>query len=156
MFGSLIPIVYVTISPERLTLKNLRTGVTIAEPPELAITKTSPPKIIGVGSQARIAGALQPSDIVNPFSHPRSLVSDFIIGEQLIKRQLNALLSKGVFSPSPTIIIHPLGNPEGGFTEVEKRAFCEMAAGAGGSKVHFKIDQPLTEQEIEKIIKESW
>jgi len=38
MLLALIPILYVQISPERLTVRNPKTGVTISEVPEIAIT----------------------------------------------------------------------------------------------------------------------
>jgi rod shape-determining protein MreB len=148
MFSALQTIVYVQISPERLTLKNLKTGESIAEVPELAISAPPKPRILAVGSQARVAAASQPSEVVNPFAHPRSLVSDFTVAEQLLKHQLRRISGNTLLSLAPYVVVHPLGAPAGGFTQVERRAFREMAIGAGASEVHVWTGRPLTDQEL--------
>lgn len=148
MFSSLQPIVYVQVSPERLTLRNLKTGVSISEVPELAISARPKPKILAVGPQARVAAASERAEVVNPFAHPRSLVSDFTVAEQLLKHQLRRVSANSLLSVSPCVVIHPLGSPAGGFTQVERRAFREMALGAGASEVHVWTGRPLTDQEV--------
>lgn len=148
MFSALQPIVYVQVSPERLTLKNLKTGEALSEVPELAISAAPKPKILAVGPQARSAASSHAAELVNPFAHPRSMVSDFTVAEQLLKHQLRRVLGNSLLSLSPCIIIHPLGSPAGGFTQVERRAFREMALGAGASEVHVWTGRPLTDQEV--------
>ncbi len=147
MLSALKPIIYIQISPELLTLKNVKTGASIAEVPELAISGP-PAKILGVGPQARLAVASQPAEVVNPFAHPRTLVSDFTVAEQLIKHQMRRLLGNSLLSISPRVVIHPLGSPAGGFTQVERRAFHEMAIGAGASEAHVWTGRQLTDQEL--------
>ena len=147
MLAFLTPVIYVQVSPERLTLKNLKSGESIHELPEVAVSQTSKPRIIAIGSQARMAAASEPVKIVNPFAHPRSMVSDFTIAEQLIKHQVRRVLGSSFFKPAPCIIIHPLGDPAGGFTQVERRAFREMALGSGASTVHVWTGRPLTNEE---------
>lgn len=49
---------------------------------------------------------------------------------------------------SPHIVIHPLGDPEGGFTQVELRALRELANAAGASKVNVWTGRPLTDEEL--------
>lgn len=148
MLSALQPVVYIQVSPERLALKNLKTGESISEVPELAISAPPKPKIVAVGQQARLAAASQQSEVVNPFAHPRSLVSDFTVAEQLLKHQLRRVLGNSFLSLSPYVVIHPLGSPAGGFTQVERRAFREMALGAGASEVHIWTGRPLTDQEV--------
>lgn len=148
MFSALQPIVYVQISPERLTLKNLNTGESIAEVPELAISAPPKPKILAVGPQARAAAASQPAEVVNPFAHPRSLVSDFTVAEQLLKHQLRRVLGNSLLRFAPYVVIHPLGSPAGGFTQVERRAFREMALGSGASVVRVWTGRSLTDHEV--------
>lgn len=148
MFASLQPIVYVQVSPERLKLKNLKTGQSIEEVPEVAISMPPSRKVLAVGPQARVVAASQAAEVVNPFAHPRSLVSDFTVAEQLLKHQLRRILSTSLLSPAPCIVIHALGAPAGGFTQVERRAFREMAIGAGASEVHVWTGRPLTDQEL--------
>jgi len=148
MFSSLIPVIYVQVSPERLTLKNIKSGESIDEVPEVAISKTSKPVILAIGSQARMASASTTAKIVNPFAHPRSMVSDFTVAEHLLKHLVRCILGKSLFTIAPCIIIHPLGDPVGGFTQVERRAFREMALSAGASKVHVWTGRPLTDEEV--------
>ena len=49
---------------------------------------------------------------------------------------------------APVVVIHPLGKPAGGFTQVENRAFREMAIGAGASEVTVWNGRNLTDQEV--------
>lgn len=154
MFGFLRPILYVMISPELLTIKNLRSGRVISEVPEVAISRSAKPEIISVGAKARNAAALQPSQVFNPFGHPRSLVSDFTVAEKLLKHQVRQAMGDSFITLSPTIVMHPLGDPAGGLTQVELRAFREMALGAGASKVYLIEGKPLTDHEILRIQKE--
>jgi rod shape-determining protein MreB len=148
MFSAFRPVIYVQISPERVTLKNLRSGESISEVPELAVSAPPKQKLLAIGAQARIAASAELAQVVNPFAHPRSLVSDFTLAEQLIKHQLARILGNPLLRIAPDVVIHPLGDPAGGFTQVERRAFREMAFGAGASKVLVWTGRPLTDQEI--------
>lgn len=148
MFSVLQPVIYVQISPERLTLKNLKTGQSISEVPELALSATAKRQIIAAGLQARVVAKAQSAEVVNPFAHPRSMVSDFVLGQQLLKHQLRRVLGSSLLSLAPRVVMHPLGSPAGGFTQVERRAFREMALGAGAAKVHVWTGRPLTDQEV--------
>lgn len=127
MLTSLQPVFYIQVSPERLTLKNVKTGQSISEVPELAISTAPKRRLLAAGSEARVAAAGQAAEVVNPFAHPRSLVSDFTTAELLVKHQLRRLLDRTFLALSPCVVIHPMGDPQGGFTQVERRAFREMA-----------------------------
>jgi rod shape-determining protein MreB len=110
-----------------------------------------PPKpkaILGAGAEARVAAASEPAQLIQPFAHPRSLVSDFASAEALIRVQLQRALGKGWLRVAPSVVIHPLGNPDGGFTQVELRAFREMALGAGASTVRVWTGRPLADHEL--------
>ena len=148
IFSIIKPVIYVQISPERLTMKNLGSGETISEIPEMAISASPESRILAVGPQARTAAAAQSAGLVNPFAHPRSLVSDFIAAEQILKYYFRRLLGKWMSLLAPVVVMHPLGSPAGGFTQVERRAFREMAMGAGASEVILWIGRPLTDQEV--------
>lgn len=148
MLSALTPLIYVQISPERLTLRNPKSGQTLSEVPELAISLPPQRRITAVGAQARLAAASEPADIVNPFAHPRSLISDFTVAEQLLKHQLKAMHARSWLAASPHIVIHPLGEPEGGFTQVELRALRELASAAGASKVNVWTGRALTDEEL--------
>ncbi len=148
MFSIFIPVIYIQISPERIVLRNLKTGESLAEAPELAISPEPGSKVLAAGARARAAAASQPAKIINPFAHPRSLASDFIAAEQLIRHLLRRVLGNSLLSPAPRVVIHPLGSPDGGFTQVERRAFREMVRGAGASEVRVWTGRPLADQEI--------
>lgn len=129
LLSSLVPTVYIQLSPERITLRNPKTGETLSEVPSIAVK----------------AGA----DAINPFAHPRSLVSDFLAGETLLKALLRKLLPRSLFTASPRVVLHPLGDPDGGFTQIEVRALQEMARGAGASEVVVWQGRNLTDQELQ-------
>jgi rod shape-determining protein MreB len=143
------PRIYIQISPHLLTLKNLKSGLEISEVAELALSLPPKPKVIlGAGAEARVAAASEPAQLIQPFAHPRSLVSDFASAEALIRVQLQRALGKGWLRVAPSVVIHPLGNPDGGFTQVELRAFREMALGAGASTVRVWTGRPLADHEL--------
>jgi rod shape-determining protein MreB len=147
MLRSFLPVLYVRISPERIVVTNAKTGQSVSEVPELAIVG-NPKRIAGFGETARSAASQSGGLVVNPFAHPRSMVSDFTSAEQLLKLFLHRVHAKSWFVPNPRTVIHPLGNPEGGFTQVERRAFREMALGAGASEVVVWTGRELTIQEV--------
>jgi rod shape-determining protein MreB len=139
---------YVQLSPDRLTVRDPKSGKEFAEPPEVAVAYAPKVKILGVGLEA-YSHAKKPSvEVVNPFAHPRSLVSDFTVGEQLLKAAIARVNGSSMLSISPRVIMHPLGDPAGGFTQVEIRAFHEMALGAGASEVKVWQGRALTDQEL--------
>jgi rod shape-determining protein MreB and related proteins len=198
--SKLKPTIYIQISPEQITLKNLKTGVSITEIPELAIAETNKShrsgdtadkshrsgdtadkshrsgdtadksrrsgdtadklgldvlprrdKVLAIGQQAKPTAAAARAVLINPFAHPRSLVSDFYTAEVLIKHLLKNLLASSLFAISPRIVMHPLGSPEGGFTQVELRAFKEMALAAGASEVVVWTGHMLSDQELRSL-----
>lgn len=148
MLSALIPLLYVQISPERLTIRKPKSGHALSEVPEMAIGRQPDRRIIAVGEQARPAAAAQSADLVNPFAHPRSLLSDFSVAEELLKRQLKRMQPRAWLAASPHIVIHPLGDPLGGFTQVELRAFRELASAVGASKVDVWTGRALTDEEL--------
>ena len=147
MFASFVPIIYVQIAPQQMTLRNAKTGVTISEVPEAAIRFHPKPGILAVGTAARSYESDPAVKIVNPFAHPRSMVSDFTVGEQVLKAFL-LRMQTGFFAPSPNVVMHLLGEPAGGFTQVEIRAFLEMALGAGAAKVKVWQGRRFGDQEL--------
>ncbi len=139
---------YVQISPERLIVRDPRTGIQFSEIPEVGIAHDPKARIVGVGVAARSAVAGLNGEVVNPFGHPRSLVSDFTVAEQLLKTVVRQVLGSALFRVAPRIVIHPLGDPAGGFTQIERRAIREMALGAGASKVIVWVGRNLSDQEL--------
>ena len=142
------PLIYVQISPEKLTVKNIKSGEVISEVPEVAIAYDKKTRIVGTGKEAAFHKTSPSVKIINPFAHPRTLVSDFTVAEQLVKIMVSRLLGSSSFAVSPKVVFHPLGDPAGGFTQVELRAFREMAYGAGASQVVVWTGRALTAQEL--------
>lgn len=120
----------------------------ISEVPEVAIAYGKDTQIVGVGSEANFHRTNPTVKVVNPFAHPRTLVSDFTIAEQLLKILLRRMQSSSIFAVSPKIVLHPLGEPDGGYTQVELRAFREMALGAGASQAVIWTGRVLSDQEL--------
>jgi rod shape-determining protein MreB and related proteins len=148
IFSSLIPTIYVQLSPERISVRNVKTGETVSEVPELAIDYEPKAIIVGFGNDARSHSRNSRVNIVNPFAHPRSLVSDFNVGEQLLKHFIARAQKKTIFAASPYVVVHPLIDPEGGFTQVEIRALREMTLGAGASRVVIWTGRALKDSEL--------
>lgn len=142
------PIVYVKLHPDTLTVREVKSGRTVTEPPIAAISRESKKRLLGVGEAARVASMTQPADLVNPFKHPRSLLSDFTVAELVIKGFVKKLFEGRLFVPSPIVVLHPRVDPEGGFTQIEIRALRELAIGAGASRAIVWVGRDLTDSEL--------
>ena len=125
-------VIYIQIWENRIKATNIKTEQTFDEKPLLAIALNNKgAKIIeAVGNDAQLVTA-KDTQIINPFSHKRSLISNFEIGEKLLQHIISLLLNNGIFSPRPRVVVHPMEKLEGGLTIVEERAFKELAIGAG-------------------------
>lgn len=80
-------------------------------------------------------------------AHPRSLMGDFLGVASCFKNIVNELCPKTFLSGPTTIFVHLLENSEGGFTNVEIRAFKEAALGAGGQVIKFPNSLTLLSKE---------
>ena len=149
MLTTLAPTLYVQLSPERLTVRNPKTGAALSEPPEVAIEQVPKPRLVAVGAAARAAGTgSSVIEVHNPFAHPRSLVSDFTVAEQLLKAFVRRLQGHGWLTLAPRVVMHPQGDPAGGYTQVEIRALHELAMGAGASQAVVWQGRGLTDEEL--------
>jgi rod shape-determining protein MreB len=66
----------------------------------------------------------------------------------VIKFFIRRIGSKSAFRPSPRIVIHPLGEHEGGLTQVETRALRELALGDGASEAHVWQGPVLSDEQV--------
>ncbi len=151
MLKSLTPLLYIELSPERLSVRNARTGATWDEAPEIALLDHPKPVIQAVGNNAREAAAHTGARVVNPLAHPRALVSDFVLALQLLRYGVRQVLSKGSFwqlAPSPHMVLRLPAPPEGGYTQVETRALKELALGSGASRVTLWQGPALKDEEL--------
>jgi len=126
------PQLYVQIWENRIKVTNINTGNIYDEKPLIAIEtdEKGNKKILEFGNNAASQSGRQ-VEIINPFSHPRVLFSDFESGEKLLQHILFLLLGNKRLSSSPVVVIHPMEKIEGGLTMIEKRALSELGAGAG-------------------------
>ena len=143
--------IYVQIWENRLKSTNVETQECFDEKPLLAIVTDAAGKesVYAFGNAA--AHCNQPNTrIVNPFSHPRVLFSDFNVGEKLLQHIFALLHKRSSFlKPAPTVVIHPMEKTEGGLTVIEIRAFRELGLGAGARDVVVYQGKPLHAQTID-------
>jgi rod shape-determining protein MreB len=147
------PVVYVRLRPDMLSVREVNSGYELSEPPLIAIARKPKERVLAVGHEAAAIAATQGAELVNPFTHPRTLISDFTVAEQVVKHfvQKASKAAGGIFRPSPIVVLHPLVDPEGGFTQIELRAMREMAMGAGARKVIIWIGRELSNDELSSL-----
>jgi len=147
--------VYIRLRANELYLMHVESGNELSLPPEIAIDdKDGKKTIVAVGHQAKEAKKLKPSiDVFNGFKHPRTLLADFTIAEQTLKYCFTKLMGKSLFAPSPVVIFHPLESNEGGYTQVEIRAFEELCRQAGARKTFIHQGEKLTAEQLLQISK---
>lgn len=83
------------------------------------------------------------------FSHPRSLLGQFLAGEQTLARAVAAAYPGKLLKPRPALIVHPKEILEGGLTQIEERALTEMALGAGAAVVAIWQGPELTPAQVD-------
>lgn len=125
---------YVQIWVEHIKVTMIEDNNVFSEKPLLAIKTDHKGKrtVVAVGNAAE---TIQDAEIINPFKHPRLLLAQFAMGEKLMQWIFHQLHQTKLFKPAPRVVIHPLEKLEGGLTDIERRAFEEMALGAGARDV---------------------
>lgn len=151
MLRRLRPTVYAQLAPDRLRVRDVRTGRAYEAMPIGAVLTGPLPRVIRVGDDARTASADRPLEIVNPFKHPRTLLADAALGAQVLKGFLAKLYPFRLVPRMPVLVLHPRVDPEGGFTGIEVRALREMGHGAGASKVILWQGRELLERELRAL-----
>ena len=84
------------------------------------------------------------TEIFNPFSHPRSLISDYQVAEKILQHVFSLLHKGSYIRPSPDVIFHPMEKIDGGLTQIEMRAFREMFLGSGAFETYLHTGAPLS------------
>ncbi|MDR2366255.1 MAG: rod shape-determining protein [Zoogloeaceae bacterium] len=150
MFDYLFPLFYIKISAECVTVRDVKRGIEVSEVPEIAIGSNSGKKIIlAAGKEARKIAAAQSATLVNPFRHPRAPLDDVTIAEQVLKAFVRRVQGNMKRLQLPVgVVIHPLGSPEGGLTQVERQAFVELAWNLGASRVALWIGRVISDGEV--------
>ncbi|MBW8461128.1 rod shape-determining protein [Acidovorax sp.] len=151
MLHSLLPVYYVQLSPTEVSVLNVKSNVLVRDLPEVAVSPGAKPTVLAVGSAARQAAAQSGGVWANPFGHPRSLVSDFVLAEAVLKHFVIHAAPAGwkrLIAPSPRMVMHPRGEPEGGYTQVEIRALRELGMAVGAALVTVWQGRSLTTEEL--------
>ena len=83
-----------------------------------------------------------------PFTTARLLIGQFLVAEQTLRGTLKQVGRRGLFAPSPNVVIHPLEMIDGGLSEVEERVFREVVVSAGAKKVFVWVGHELSDSEV--------
>ena len=142
---------YVQIWENKLKITEAPSGEVIEESPLVAIrTEKDGKKIIeAVGNNAKLAAGPN-LIVVNPFSHPRVLFSDFTVGEKLLAYFFKKMNEGKYFALRPIVVVHPMEKIEGGLTAIERRAFQELGAGAGAREVFVHEGPEISLQDLQR------
>ena len=148
------PVLYIQIWEKRIRAVDILTGDTFDEKPIVALETNSKGLVTikAVGYKATVMSGNAIS-IINPFSHERTLLSDFTLAERLLRYIFQKLHKGKLLRTSPTVVIHPMEKLEGGLTMIEDRAFRELALSAGAREtVLYLGDQlPTHDFDLEKV-----
>jgi rod shape-determining protein MreB len=111
---------------------------------------------IGLDSANRIVevGEMSSPNIVRtvePFAHPRVVMSDFACATKLFQYGLHRLLGFKWINPAPILIIQPVMELAGGLSEIETRGLSGEQAGARKTIVH--CGKMLSDQEVVALSK---
>lgn len=142
------PIVYVTLKPDLVSMREVHSGRVVTAPPLAAISRGPKRRLLGIGDEAQTAAAQQGAELVNPFKHPRTLISDFTTAQIVLRAFLKKLFEDRLFAAAPIVVLHPRVDAVGGFTQIEIRALHELAIGAGASKVVVWQGRELTKDQL--------
>ncbi|MES2412906.1 MAG: rod shape-determining protein MreB [Pseudomonadota bacterium] len=148
MFDFLAAPLYIRLSPFRLSIRNVKTGLSLSEVPEIALSRGPNPRILDIGEKATLHRSSKTAMVLNPFSHPRSLMSDFSTGKLMLKAFVRKLNKRSRFRLAHRMVLHPQGEPSGGFTQVEIKAFHDLGRHLGASSVVVWQGPELTDQQI--------
>ena len=84
--------------------------------------------------------------------NPRTLMGDYDKIEGAFKRTVSELRSKRRMLLKPKILIHLLPKFEGGYTDVELRAFREVGISAGCAEAWMLVDyDPVPDEDIQML-----
>lgn len=159
LFKKLDSVLYIQIWENRIKVTDIHTGEIYDQVPLLAIeTNQKGQKVVSaVGNEAKKRFPDSCTEVINPFSHPRSLINDFLVAEKMLQHIFRTLLGKKLISPTPRVVVHPMEKIEGGMTMIESKAFTEMALGAGAREavLHHGAVQSASVFDFDKIKKDN-
>jgi len=140
---------YIQLSPHTITVHVPRLGVTVRDAADIAIAQRSKYRVVAaVGTAASVLRGSANVQVFSPFAHPRSVVNNVEAAEALLRHLIKQTLGVRWLTWAPSVVLHPLGDYEGGLTDVEMSALRAMATGAGAGKVHIWLGRVLRDAEV--------
>jgi len=143
--GKLSNDLYIQVWENRIKVTNIQTKEIYKQKPLMAIeTKANGSKIVFAIGDSCESLDKRKYQVINPFSHPRVLLNDFLVAEKIVQHAVRELHKSRYFVPAPRIIFQPMEKTEGGLSPIEERAFRELCLGAGAREVTIHIDKELS------------
>lgn len=144
---------YLRLQADRLRALHLESDKPLDEPPVLALRNAAKgPRVpLAAGHKALALQGQAGVELANGFRHPRTLLADFAVAEQTLRRLLNRLQPPALLRPAPTVVLQPLEQLDGGLTQVEIRALVELLRSVGARKVYLWIGAELERSELEHL-----
>jgi rod shape-determining protein MreB len=145
--------VYVQLTPDLVTLHEVKTWKVITEEPIAAIglsmkNSVQQLKLLGVGNKAKTYTANAKTMITNPFKHPRTILADFPVAELVLKELLKKSFRSRWFLVTPIVIMHPMGDWEGGLTQMEVHGLSKLTRKAGGKEIYIWYGPELNQTQL--------
>ncbi|MGB7182843.1 MAG: rod shape-determining protein [Burkholderiaceae bacterium] len=115
-------------------------GLALNEPTVVAIREESPDqtRVAAVGRDAKLMLGKVPGSIRAICPVKDGVISDFTVTREMLRQFISSIHESKVFSPNPRVAMCvPCGS-----TQVERRALCEAAMGAGAAAVYL-IEAPM-------------
>lgn len=99
---------------------------------------------------ARVAGTNASARVMSSaLDHPRTLMGDFGEVTSCLKSALKELKRSERMLLKPRLLVHLIPNLDGGYTNVELRAFREAGDSAGGYRTFLLADHdPISDEEV--------
>lgn len=110
-------------------------GIVIEEPSVVAVDRETG-KILKVGKEAQMLLGRAPGNILAVRPLEDGVISQYDVTKHLLRYLIKRASGTGFFKPRVMICV------PGGITEVEERAVCDAAMGAGAKKTYL-IEEPL-------------
>lgn len=142
-------VVYIQLWKERIKVTNLMTDKAYDQASFVHITTlpSGKKKITSIGDSARTSQSPETLSF-NPLGHPRSLLSDFHVLEEMLKQILTQIRPPRLSFKRLVAIIHPMERIEGGLTAIEERGLKEVALGAGAHDAFTYVGGPISPQQL--------
>lgn len=135
---------YIQIYESKIRITDVLTQEFIQDEPLIALSNGENPKILGFGARVKREEGVE---VINPFSHPRTLLSNFDLAAKVLQHFIKVLNKNTTYLRASVIFIQPMEKNDGGFTQIEKRAFRELAMDAGARSAIFYEGSSLPIQE---------